>query len=475
MKQYDAVIIGFGKAGKTLAAELAAHDWSVAMVERSDKMYGGTCINIGCIPTKALIHSAGLAAAGHPLTFGQRRDYYRESVASKTALVDLLRDKNYHKLADNARIDVYTGEGSFASPETVAVKTAQGTQQIGGKYIVINTGAETVIPPIEGIAQSRRGYTSTSIMELEELPQHLVIVGGGYIGLEFASMYASFGSKVTVLEGFAELIPREDRDIAASVRATLEKRGVTFRLNTQVESVQDGKTCAYVTVRDSGNGAGSTGNRNTNNPTGSGTDGSRQVLEAEAVLLATGRKPNTAGLNLEAAGIRTDPRGSVMVDDRLQTTNPKVWALGDVKGGLQFTYISLDDYRIVRDELFGTGERKTQDRLPVAYAVFTAPPLSRIGINEEEARRKGLDVRVNSIPVASIPRMHTIGETEGVLKAVIDARTDEILGCTLFAPESSEVINTVALAMKNGNKASLLRDMIFTHPSMSEALNDLFK
>ena len=156
MKQYDAVIIGFGKAGKTLAAELAAHDWSVAMVERSDKMYGGTCINIGCIPTKALIHSAGLAAAGHPLTFGQRRDYYRDSVASKTALVDLLRDKNYHKLADNARIDVYTGEGSFASPEAVAVKTARGTQQIGGKYIVINTGAETVIPPIEGIAQSRR-------------------------------------------------------------------------------------------------------------------------------------------------------------------------------------------------------------------------------------------------------------------------------------------------------------------------------
>jgi len=288
-------------------------------------------------------------------------------------------------------------------------------------------------------------------------------------------MYAEFGSQVTVLESYPELIPREDRDIAANVRATLEKRGVTFRLNTQVESVQDGKTCAYVTVRDSGNGAGSTGNRNTNNPTGSGTDGSRQVLEAEAVLLATGRKPNTAGLNLEAAGIRTDPRGSVMVDDRLQTTNPKVWALGDVKGGLQFTYISLDDYRIVRDELFGTGERKTQDRLPVAYAVFTDPPLSRIGINEEEARRKGLDIRVNSIPVASIPRMHTIGETEGVLKAVIDARTDEILGCTLFAPESSEVINTVALAMKNGNKASLLRDMIFTHPSMSEALNDLFK
>ena len=279
MKQYDAVIIGFGKAGKTLAAELAAHDWSVAMVERSDKMYGGTCINIGCIPTKALIHSAGLAAAGHPLTFGQRRDYYRDSVASKTALVDLLRDKNYHKLADNARIDVYTGEGSFASPEAVAVKTARGTQQIGGKYIVINTGAETVIPPIEGIAQSRRVYTSTSIMELEELPQHLVIVGGGYIGLEFASMYASFGSKVTVLEGFAELIPREDRDIAAAVREALEKKGIEFRMGARVESVSDTAEGVTVAVADT-------------------QTGRKYEIVGDAVLLATGRRPATAGLNL---------------------------------------------------------------------------------------------------------------------------------------------------------------------------------
>ena len=318
MKQYDAVIIGFGKAGKTLAAELAAHDWSVAMVERSDKMYGGTCINIGCIPTKALIHSAGLAAAGHPLTFGQRRDYYRESVASKTALVDLLRDKNYHKLADNARIDVYTGEGSFASPETVAVKTTQGTQQIGGKYIVINTGAETVIPPIEGIAQSRRVYTSTSIMELEELPQHLVIVGGGYIGLEFASMYASFGSKVTVLEGFAELIPREDRDIAAAVREALEKKGIEFRIGARVESVSDTAGGVRVAVADT-------------------QTGGKYEIDGDAVLLATGRRPATAGLNLEAAGIETDDRGAVRVDAHLRTTAPRVFAAGDVTGGLQFT------------------------------------------------------------------------------------------------------------------------------------------
>ena len=402
MKQYDAVIIGFGKAGKTLAAELAAHDWSVAMVERSDKMYGGTCINIGCIPTKALIHSAGLAAAGHPLTFGQRRDYYRESVASKTALVDLLRDKNYHKLADNARIDVYTGEGSFASPETVAVKTTQGTQQIGGKYIVINTGAETVIPPIEGIAQSRRVYTSTSIMELEELPQHLVIVGGGYIGLEFASMYASFGSKVTVLEGFAELIPREDRDIAAAVREALEKKGIEFRIGARVESVSDTAGGVRVAVADT-------------------QTGGKYEIDGDAVLLATGRRPATAGLNLEAAGIETDDRGAVRVDAHLRTTAPRVFAAGDVTGGLQFTYVSLDDFRIIRDVLLGDGARTTANRGPVPYSVFIEPTLSHVGMHEEEARKAGRDIRVNRIAVAAFPRSRILGSTEGVLKAVIDA------------------------------------------------------
>ena len=431
MKQYDAVIIGFGKAGKTLAAELAAHDWSVAMVERSDKMYGGTCINIGCIPTKALIHSAGLAAAGHPLTFGQRRDYYRESVASKTALVDLLRDKNYHKLADNARIDVYTGEGSFASPETVAVKTAQGTQQIGGKYIVINTGAETVIPPIEGIAQSRRVYTSTSIMELEELPQHLVIVGGGYIGLEFASMYASFGSKVTVLEGFAELIPREDRDIAAAVREALEKKGIEFRIGARVESVSDTAGGVRVAVADT-------------------QTGGKYEIDGDAVL------------------------GAVRVDAHLRTTAPRVFAAGDVTGGLQFTYVSLDDFRIIRDVLLGDGARTTANRGPVPYSVFIEPTLSHVGMHEEEARKAGRDIRVNRIAVAAFPRSRILGSTEGVLKAVIDAKTDEILGCTLFGAESGEVINTVATAMKHGVTAHDLSNSIYTHPSMSESLNDLF-
>lgn len=453
MKKYDAVIIGFGKGGKTLAAELAQHQWSVAMVERSDKMYGGTCINIGCIPTKTLIHSAALAAAGHPLTADQQRAYYREAVASKTALVGLLRDRNYHKLADNPLIDVYTGEGRFLSPETVEVKTADGTLEIGGKHIVINTGAETALPPIPGIAESRRVYTSTSIMELERLPQHLVIVGGGYIGLEFASMYASFGSRVTVLEGFPELIPREDRDIAAGVREVLEKQGVEFRLNVRVNSFRDTAEGVIAAVTQ---------------------ESADTAVEADAVLLATGRRPATAGLNLAAAGVETDERGAIRVDEHLHTSAPNIYAIGDVTGGLQFTYISLDDYRIIRDELFGDGGRTTANRGPVPYSVFIAPPLSHVGMHEAEARKAGLDIRVTKIAVSTIPRARILGPAEGIFKAVIDAETDLILGCTLFGPESSEVINTVALAMKHGITARELSNSVYTHPSMSETLNDLF-
>ena len=436
MKKYDAVIIGFGKGGKTLAAELAGHDRSVAMIERSDKMYGGTCINIGCIPTKALIHSAGLAAASHPLTFEQRRAYYRKAVAEKRALVDLLRDKNYHNLADDPRIDVYTGD-----------------VQLGGKHVVINTGAETALPPIPGIAESKRIYTSTSIMELDELPRRLAVVGGGYIGLEFASMYASFGSEVTVLEGFPELIPREDRDIAQAVCEVLEKRGIAFRLNVKVESFRD--TADGVSIALS-------------------QDGTASRLEADAVLLATGHKPATAGLNLAAAGVETNERGAIRVDERLHTTAPNIYAIGDVTGGLQFTYVSLDDYRIVRDELLGSAARTTANRGPVPYSVFIEPPLSHVGLHEEEARKAGYDIRVRKIAVASFPRARILGSAEGVLKAVIDAETDLILGCTLFGPESSEVINTVAQAMKHGVTARELSNSIYTHPSMSESLNDLF-
>lgn len=455
MKEYDAIIIGFGKGGKTLAAELAERGWSVAMVERSNMMYGGTCINIGCIPTKALIHKANLAAECGHMSFDQQKAYYKQAIEEKNALTAKLRDKNFHKLADNDRITVYTGNGSFVSRDTVAVKTEEQTLEIKGRHIVINTGAETVIPPIPGVGGSSKVYTSTSILELDSLPPRLVIVGGGYIGLEFASMYTAFGSQVTVLEGFSELIPREDRDIAESVKEVLEKRGISIHLNAKVQAIRDMPGGAAVSVANT-------------------QDGREYEVEADAVLLATGRRPYTQGLNLEAAGVRTDERGAIIVDDRLHTTAPHIYAVGDVKGGLQFTYISLDDYRIVREELVGQGDRSTGNRGPVPYSVFIEPPLSRVGMSEAEAFKAGIGIRINRIAVSSIPRAGTLGTAEGLLKAVIDAKTDHILGCTFFGPASQEVINTVALAMKFGITARELSNTVYTHPSMTESLNDLF-
>ena len=455
MNTFDVIIIGFGKGGKTLAAEFAKRGQKVAIIERSDKMYGGTCINIGCIPTKTLVHQAKMASALKDATFEERSEFYRNAVSVKESVTSALRDKNYHNLADNPNVTVYTGIGSFVSADVVAVRTATEEIRLTSKQIIINTGAETVIPPIEGVAGNPFVYTSTSIMELADLPRRLVIIGGGYIGLEFASMYASFGSQVTVLESYPELIAREDRDIAASVKETLEKKGIVFRMNAKVQSVNRVEDKAIVTFADS----------QTNEVF---------VLEADAVLLATGRRPNTKDLNLEVAGVEVDVCGAIIVDEYLKTTNPNIRAVGDVKGGLQFTYISLDDYRIVREDLFGDKERRTGDRNPVSYSVFIDPPLSRIGLNEEEARRQNRDIIVKKLPVMAIPRAKTLGETDGLLKAIIDKNTGKILGCVLFAPDSGEVINTVAVAMKTGQDYTFLRDFIFTHPSMSEALNDLF-
>ena len=455
MNAFDVIIIGFGKGGKTLAAEFAKRGQKVAIIERSDKMYGGTCINIGCIPTKTLVHQAKMASALKDATFEERSEFYRNAVSVKESVTSALRNKNYHNLADNPNVTVYTGIGSFVSADVVAVRTATEEIRLTSKQIIINTGAETVIPPIEGVAGNPFVYTSTSIMELADLPRRLVIIGGGYIGLEFASMYASFGSQVTVLESYPELIAREDRDIVASVKETLEKKGIVFRMNAKVQSVNRVEDKAIVTFADS----------QTNEVF---------VLEADAVLLATGRRPNTKDLNLEVAGVEVDVRGAIIVDEYLKTTNPNIRAVGDVKGGLQFTYISLDDYRIVREDLFGDKERRTGDRNPVSYSVFIDPPLSRIGLNEEEARRQNRDIIVKKLPVMAIPRAKTLGETDGLLKAIIDKNTGKILGCVLFAPDSGEVINTVAVAMKTGQDYTFLRDFIFTHPSMSEALNDLF-
>ena len=454
-EKYDAIILGFGKGGKTLAADFADRGWKVAMVERSADMYGGTCINIGCIPTKALVHLSEISEYRRPSTCSEQAEEYRKAIAKKNEITSFLRKKNFDNLDSRSLVTVYTGTASFLSPTQIQIKAGNETKEIESKRIFINTGSSTVIPDIPGVNSSKRVYTSTTLMELDILPEHLVIVGGGYIGLEFASMYAGFGSKVTVLETASRLIPREDEDIARAVRDALEKKGVAFHTDVSVRTIEDKETETLVTYFN---------NR----------DESLVNLPADAVLLATGRKPNTEGLNLEAVGVKLTQRGAVEVDDHLHSSVAGIWAMGDVKGGLQFTFISLDDSRIIKDELFGRGERNMSDRDPVAYSVFIDPPLSRIGLSEEDAIQGGWKIKVAKLPAAAIPRARTLGKTEGLLKLIVDAETDLILGCTLFCADSSEVINIVALSMRSGQSYTFLRDAIFTHPSMSEALNDLF-
>jgi len=290
---------------------------------------------------------------------------------------------------------------------------------------------------------------------LDILPKHLIIVGGGYIGLEFASMYAGFGSKVTLLEAGNRFMPRNDSDIAKSVREVMEKKGVEIRLNVRTQSIHDTHDGVTLTYSDT-------------------SDGTPYFVDGDAILIATGRKPMIEGLNLQAAGVEVDAHGAIVVNDQLHTNAPHIWATGDVKGGAQFTYVSLDDFRIIRDQLFGDKKRDINDRDPLPYAVFIDPPLAHIGITEEEALRKGYSFKVSRLPATSVVRSRTLQQTDGMLKAIINSHSGKIMGCTLFCTDAPELINMVAMAMKTGQTSTFLRDFIFTHPSMSEGLNQLF-
>jgi Pyruvate/2-oxoglutarate dehydrogenase complex, dihydrolipoamide dehydrogenase (E3) component, and related enzymes len=453
MKKYDAVIIGFGKGGKTLAGFLAGKGQNVALVEKSDKMYGGTCINVGCIPSKKLVNSTKVLKDKGLSSIEDKEKFYSESIENKNTLIGALRGKNYEMLASKENITVYDGTGSFVSKNVVNVENNGENVQIEGEKIFINTGAATIIPNIKGLKESNYVYTSTSIMELKELPKKLTIIGAGYIGLEFASMYSEFGSEVTVIDMSDRLMPREDEEIAERVKAILEAKGIKFLLKSKIEEISDRNDKGYVKI--------------------SGENGESEV-ESDAILVAIGRKPNTEGLNLEAAGVKTDERGAVVVDETLKTTADNIWAMGDVKGGLQFTYISLDDFRIIRDNVYGNGSRTINDRNVIPYSVFINPPLSRVGMTEKEAIEKGYEVKTGRLEAMAIPKGKIEGVTDGLLKTVVDAKTDKILGCTLLCNTSHEMINVVAAAIKAEQKYTFLKDMIFTHPTMSEALNDLF-
>ena len=451
-KKYDAVIIGFGKGGKTMAGALGAAGKKVAMIERSSMMYGGTCINVGCIPTKSLVYRAGLAAAKGG-SFEDKAAAYKEAMAQKEDLTGRLRGKNYQKLDSNPNITVIDGTARFLSPHVVEVEKEGTVFQVEGEQIFINTGSTAFIPPIEGLKGNPYVYTSEGLLSLKELPRKLVIIGGGYIGVEFSSIYASFGSEVTILQDGDIFLPREDAEIAAEVRKSLEARGILVLTGVKTKAVRQAEGRAVVDVE--------------------GKEGVI-ALEADAVLVATGRRPNTKDLNLEAAGVQVNARGGVITDDSLATTAPHIYAMGDVRGGLQFTYISLDDFRIVKSSVLGDGSYDLKKRGAVPYSVFLNPPFSRVGLSEKEAVEAGYKVKVARLAAAAIPKAQVLEQPSGLLKAVIDGETGLILGAHLFCEESFELINMIKLSMDAKVPYTILRDAIYTHPTMSEAFNDLF-
>ncbi|MEI3597682.1 MULTISPECIES: FAD-dependent oxidoreductase [unclassified Oceanobacillus] len=452
MKHYDYIIIGFGKGGKTLAADLAARGKTVAMIEKSNEMYGGTCINIACIPTKLLIHHAEKDSQ----LKNDKNEYYRSAIEDKNKTIAALREKNYKTLADQDTVMVYTAEASFVGTNQVHLEAKEETLDLTADYFIINTGSEPVIPPIDGLKEADHVYTSTELQQVAELPEKLIIVGGVYIGLEFAVMYANFGSEIIVIDSATDFMENDDRDIAEEVLKVMQDKGI---------SVVHGSKATSVSNRKSGG----------TEVTYENDKGKEFTETASALLLATGRKPYTEGLELAKAGVEVDDNGAIIVDDYLRTSNRQIWALGDVNGGPQFTYISLDDYRIVRDQVLTGGSYSLAKRKNVPYSVFIEPVLSHVGLNEKMAQEQNINYVVATMPAANIPRTKINKQPNGLLKALVDPETNRILGCTLFSAESSEMINTVRVAMEADLPYTFLRDNIFTHPTMSEGLNDLFK
>jgi len=442
---YEYLVIGFGKGGKTLAAYLAKHDKEVALIEQSDEMYGGGCINIACIPTKSLISSAE-----HNLP-------YEKAFLQKNEVTSFLRKKNFDNLDNLPLATVITGKASFISPHEVSVKLLADDKEIiiVATNIFINTGSQPFVPAIEGIQSSKKIFTSASLMKQSVLLKKLVIIGAGFIGLEFADMYAKFDAEVTLLDSADTFLHEEDKDIADEILKVLTAKKINIINGVSAQKITD----------------------NSNNTVSiqyKNKDGNINELDAAAVLVATGRKPLTEGLNLAAAGVQTDKRGYVQVDDFLKTNVSNIWAVGDINGGPQFTYISLDDFRIIRDQLFGGDYTSVTKRKLFANSVFSTPQLAHNGMREKEAIEKGYTIKVAKLSAAAIPRARILNNTNGLLKTVVDINSDKILGCTLFCIDANEMINTIQMAMNSGLDYKVVRDTIYTHPSMTEALNDLY-
>jgi pyruvate/2-oxoglutarate dehydrogenase complex dihydrolipoamide dehydrogenase (E3) component len=455
-ESFDAIIIGSGQGGKPLATDLARAEWNTVLIEREH--VGGTCINVGCTPTKTMVASARVAyLARRAGDYGIRVPSVSVDLAAvrarKRAIVERFRNYSTDKLQHTENLSLLFGSASFVDSTTVDVKLNDGgTRRLSARKIVINTGGRPLVPQIPGLA-SVPYLDSTSVMELQDLPRHLVVIGGGYIGLEFGQMYRRFGSEVTIVQRGSRLVEREDPDISDAVRKILEEDGIRIDTKAAVERVE----------RDD------TGNISVHYE----CEGCARSVTGSHILIAIGRQPNTESLDLHTAGVAVDKSGFVVVDSTLQTTTPGIYALGDVKGGPAFTHISYDDYRIVRDRWLRNVDARLDGRL-VPNTTFIDPQLAQVGLNETEARKRGLDIRVAKMGMNGIARALELDESRGVIKVIVDAKSDQILGCTVLGIEGGEIMSMLQIAMLGKLPYTTLKEAIFAHPTLAEGLNNVF-
>jgi pyruvate/2-oxoglutarate dehydrogenase complex dihydrolipoamide dehydrogenase (E3) component len=456
MKTYDAIVIGAGQAGTPLAKKLALAGKKTALIEK--RYVGGTCVNDGCTPTKTWVASAKAAyMASQSKALGVNIKSYKVNMVQikkrKDDVVSLFRNGSQKGLEETKGLDLIFGEATFTGDKTISVKmNGGGLKELKADLIFINAGCKTIIPEIEGI-QEIDYLTSTSILDLDKVPEHLLVIGGNYIGLEFGQMFRRFGSKVTILERSGRIVQREDEDISAELTKILEAEDIAIRTNsiiTRFKKKEGGKITATITKK-----------------------GKEEKIKCSHVLVAVGRAPQTEALSLPKTGVETDERGYIKVNAHLETNVKGIYALGDVKGGPAFTHISYNDYTIVYRNLVKGTDYNIQDR-PVPYCMFTDPQLGRVGLSETEAKKQGLNIRVAKLPMAHVARAIETGDTRGFMKAVVDADSKKILGVAVLGQEGGEIMTVLQMAMEGGITYDRIRYCVFAHPLYSESLNNLF-
>ena len=441
--KYDAIIIGSGQAGNPLSHKLADHGWQVALIEKAH--LGGTCINTGCTPTKSMVACAQVANyARNAARWGVKTSGMQVDlpfiVARKNKLVESFRSGQQRNVDQRPNLHLHREQARFLDARRLAV----GDQVIEGERIFINTGTKPAIPRIDGL-DSVDYLTNASIMELQQIPEHLIVLGGGYIGLEFGQMFRRYGSRITVLHHGPQILPREDADVIAELQKALEAEGIEFLFNAKTTRAETKDGRVILTLD---------------------TAGKISSISATHLLIATGRSPNTKDLGLEAAGVEVDKNGYVKVNSRLETNVPGIWALGDVKGGPAFTHISYNDYQIVFANLI-EGKSLSTDNRYVPYSVFTDPQLGGVGMTEKEARAKGYKLKIGKIPMSYVARAIERDETAGLMKLVVDAATDRVLGASILATEGGELVQLIGVLMMSGAPYTLLKGAVYIHPTLA--------